>query len=163
MIPTPGGGISKAELQRVEMELRQVQLLADGSLRGTSAGSVTRYALTRVGATARKAVRRSTPRRKGVLARSTRGRVYKRRRGGVLDYRVSWRADYLRQHGRSPLQAVAIEFGTVHVRGLRVIARALAEAAGLNGDVLVRAFVDEMNRRIAQLTAKANARAAARR
>lgn len=153
MLPRPNAsGIPDRERRRIERELDKIRGLADAGVRGTSSGSVARYALNRVGGQARKALRQGTPKRTGRLRRSVRGRV-DRGRGGQLWYR----AGYARKLLDRFQQALAIEWGARGTRPVRAIRRALDTAAGRDGGKFRSLFVDEMQRRIRQLALKANA------
>ena len=152
-LPSLSFRIPQSEINRIRKELEKVQALVDPSFRGASAGSVTRYALNRTGTVARKILRNSTPRASGELRSSVKGKIFKTKYG--LSYRAGW-TKRLVVRFQKPL---AIEFGTKHRGSMRVVSGALTKAAGSNAKKLAKVFLEQLDKRISTLAAKANARA----
>ena len=171
MIPTVDVRVSVQELKRIEGEMLKMQALADPSQRGTSAGSVVKYALNRSGRQALTAAKRRVPRGTGPLKPQNKGRPRVRLaravRGKIeLDRRLRqlwFRAGYQKRLVNRFQQSLAIEFGTRFINRREPLKRGLDDAIGITGERFKRLFVTEMQKRINALAAKANAGARARR
>jgi len=165
-----------SEVARINRELRKVQdAVAGTGVRGSSGRNVIRYVLGRIGATSRKALRRTTPTgRRPIwpagripLKRLVKGGLAKGRAGRVL-YRAGYirakTGTYIGRDGRpKPInrfqQALAVEHGTkAGSRAQKHIAGALETAIGPGGKRYRELFNREFDKRIAFLFAKANAR-----
>jgi len=158
VIPTIAGGTPQLEINRIARELDRLQAEVIGTqLRGTSAKSVHRHALARVGAQVRSKVRATTPRRTGFLASTTRGKFRKSSRFGRLVYQAGWDREVIEGRGGRWQQAVANEHGTARMRGSDTIKRALVQVAGSDGQRLIAEYLRELEKRVKALVAKANA------
>ena len=154
-------GLSGNEVRRINRELRNVAKLADSGIRGTSPRNVVRYVLGRIGARARKSLRRRTPtghrpivpEGRVALKRTVRGGVAKGRAGRVL-----YRAGYSRKLIGRFQQGLAVEHGTQRMRSQKHISDSLDEAIGPGGIKYRRLFIEEFDKRIGVLFSKANAR-----
>lgn len=146
--------LTEAESRRIAGELDKITALAHAGVRGTSPGSVTRYALTRVGTRARKSLRQRTPQRTGELRKAIQGKVHSSR-----TKQLWYRAGFNRRKVARWQKVIAIEWGTSRMAPRRLITKVLTETVGRDGRVLKEEFVREMEKRIADLAAKANAQA----
>ena len=152
-LPSPNAKVlPDAERVRITKELDKIASLADAGVRGTSPGSVTRYALNRVGGVAKRTVRRETPKRTGTLRQAIGHLIVIQRPQTQLWYVTG----YLRTKGARFQQILAIEHGTKYVSPRRIVSRAFKSAVGTGGSIFLNDFVAEMNKRIAVLAAKAN-------
>ena len=165
ILPNPGTvALTAAERRRITAELNRIKELGLAGIRGTSQRSVTRFAISKFGAEARKKIRGTTPRRTGQLARATKGAIGRARSGPIGKYQVWYRAGWTYGGISRFQQGLAVEYGlkTRSYPATRVIRRALSDTIGAGGARFKREVIRLMHQRIDALARRANTRGRAR-